>query len=69
LISPVLLLCFDLGILGSDFIFLREWGQILKKFLFFRHLLLFILACLNVFGFDFQDWIQFILQKVGSEVT
>jgi hypothetical protein len=23
----------------------------------------------NVFGFDFQDWIQFILQKVGSGVT
>jgi hypothetical protein len=24
---------------------------------------------MNVFNFDFQEWIQFILQKVGSGVT
>jgi predicted permease len=30
----------------------------------------FVVACLmNVFNFDFQEWIQFILQKVGSGVT
>jgi hypothetical protein len=29
-----------------------------------------VVACLmNVFNFDFQEWIQFILQKVGSGVT
>jgi hypothetical protein len=46
----------------------QNGGQILKKFLFFRHLLLILACLLNVFGFDF-DWIQFILQKVGSGVT
>jgi predicted permease len=43
--------------------------QILKK-LFFPPFITFVVACLmNVFNFDFQEWIQFILQKVGSGVT
>jgi predicted permease len=48
----------------------QNGGQILKKILIFPPFITFILACLlNVFGFDFHDWIQFILQKVGSGVT
>ena len=45
-------------------------GQILKKILFFPPFITFIFACLmNVFGFDFHQWIQYLLQKVGSGVT
>ncbi|MFT4984271.1 MAG: putative permease [Flavobacterium sp.] len=44
--------------------------QIFKKIIFFPPFITFIVACLmNVFNFDFQEWIQFILQKVGSGVT
>jgi predicted permease len=44
--------------------------QIFKKIIFFPPFITFIMACLmNVFNFDFQEWIQFILQKVGSGVT
>jgi predicted permease len=42
--------------------------QILKNY-FFPPFITFVVACLmNVFNFDFQEWIQFILQKVGSGV-
>ena len=45
-------------------------NQILKKILFFPPFITFIFACLmNVFGFDFHQWIQYLLQKVGSGVT
>jgi predicted permease len=44
--------------------------QIFKKIIFFPPFITFVIACLmNVFNFDFQEWIQFILQKVGSGVT
>jgi predicted permease len=44
--------------------------QIFKKIIFFPPFITFVVACLmNVFNFDFQEWIQFILQKVGSGVT
>jgi predicted permease len=43
--------------------------QILKK-LFFPPFITFVVACLmNVFNFDFQEWIQFILQKVGGSYS
>jgi predicted permease len=48
----------------------QKGSQIFKKILFFPPFITFILACLmNVFGFDFNEWIQFFLQKVGSGVT
>jgi predicted permease len=38
--------------------------------MFFPPFITFVVACLmNVFNFDFHEWIQFILQKVGSGVT
>lgn len=44
--------------------------QIVKKIMFFPPFVTFILACvMNVLGFDFYEWIQFILQKIGSGVT
>lgn len=44
--------------------------HIFKKIMLFPPFITFILACLmNVFNFDFHEWIQFILQKVGSGVT
>lgn len=45
-------------------------SQIIRKILFFPPFITFILACLmNVSGFDFHQWIQYLLQKVGSGVT
>ncbi len=45
-------------------------SQILKKIVFFPPFITFILACLmNVFGFNFHQWIQYFLQKIGSGVT
>jgi hypothetical protein len=38
-----------------------------KKNSCFPPFITFYSSLLNVFGFDFQDWIQFILQKVGSK--
>lgn len=44
--------------------------QIFKKIMFFPPFITFIVACvMNALNFDFQDWIQFMLQKVGSGVT
>ena len=38
--------------------------------MFFPPFVTFILACLmNIYGYDFLEWIQFLLQKVGSGVT
>jgi malate permease and related proteins len=45
-------------------------GQIVKKIMFFPPFITFLFACfMNVFGYDFLEWIQFILQKTGSAVT
>jgi predicted permease len=44
--------------------------QIFKKIMLFPPFITFIVACLmNVLNFDFHEWMQFILQKVGSGVT
>ncbi|SDW88355.1 AEC family transporter [Flavobacterium degerlachei] len=44
--------------------------QIVKKIMFFPPFVTFVLACvMNVLGFDFHEWIQFVLQKIGSGVT
>lgn len=43
---------------------------IAKKIIFFPPFITFVVACLmNIFSFDFQDVIQFLLQKVGSVMT
>jgi hypothetical protein len=57
-----------LGILVATLLFRGEqrWGQILKKFLFSPIYYFYSSLFVDVFGFDFKDWIQFILQKVGS---
>ena len=48
----------------------QSGGQIIKKILLFPPFLTFAFACvLNVYGCDFQDWIQRLLQFVGSGVT
>ncbi|MGO4821552.1 MULTISPECIES: AEC family transporter [unclassified Flavobacterium] len=48
----------------------QSGGQIVKKILLFPPFLTFAFACvLNVYGYDFQDWIQRLLQFVGSGVT
>jgi predicted permease len=48
----------------------QSGGQIVKKILLFPPFLTFALACvLNIYGYDFQDWIQRLLQFVGSGVT
>ncbi|MEZ7498877.1 AEC family transporter [Flavobacterium sp. Arc3] len=44
--------------------------QIFKKIMFFPPFITFIVACvMNILNFDFHEWIQYILQKVGSGVT
>lgn len=44
--------------------------QIAKKILFFPPFIAFLLACvMNVSGFDFHEYIQFCLQKVGMLMT
>ncbi|AOW09561.1 AEC family transporter [Flavobacterium gilvum] len=44
--------------------------QIIKKILFFPPFIAFLLACfMNVFHYDFHEFIQFSLQKVGSIMT
>lgn len=44
--------------------------HIVKKILFFPPFITFVVACLmNVFHYDFQDIIQFLLQKIGSAMT
>ncbi|WP_115813380.1 AEC family transporter [Flavobacterium aquicola] len=44
--------------------------QIIKKILFFPPFIAFLLACfMNVFHFDFHEYIQFSLQKAGSVMT
>lgn len=44
--------------------------QICKKIMLFPPFVTFIAACLmNVFNFDFHEWIQLMLQKIGSAVT
>lgn len=43
---------------------------IAKKILFFPPFIAFLLACLmNVLGFDFHQYIQFLFQKTGSVMT
>ncbi|WP_367754716.1 AEC family transporter [Flavobacterium sp. WC2430] len=45
-------------------------GQIVKKIMFFPPFITFLFACfMNVFGYDFLEWIQFVFQKTGSAVT
>ncbi|TDE42278.1 AEC family transporter [Flavobacterium rhamnosiphilum] len=44
--------------------------QIAKKILLFPPFITFLVACLmNVFNVDFQDYVQILLQKLGSSVT
>lgn len=44
--------------------------QIAKKIIFFPPFIAFLLACfMNVFQFDFHQYIQFVLQKIGSVMT
>ena len=44
--------------------------QIAKKILFFPPFIAFLLACfMNLFHFDFHQYIQFGLQKIGSVMT
>lgn len=44
--------------------------QIAKKILLFPPFITFLVACLmNVLNFDFHEYIQFLLQKVGSAMT
>ena len=44
--------------------------QIFKKIMLFPPFVTFLVACvMNVLNFDFHEWIQFILQKIGSGVT
>lgn len=44
--------------------------QIVKKIILFPPFITFVVACLmNIFNFDFQDTIQFLLQKIGSAMT
>lgn len=44
--------------------------QIFKKIMLFPPFVTFIVACvMNIFNFDFLEWIQFVLQKIGSGVT
>lgn len=44
--------------------------HIAKKIIFFPPFITFVVACLmNVFHYDFQEMIQFLLQKVGSAMT
>lgn len=44
--------------------------QIAKKILLFPPFITFLVACLmNAFNIDFQDYVQFLLQKLGSSVT
>lgn len=44
--------------------------QIAKKILFFPPFITFLIACLmNVYNFDFHDYVQVLLQKLGSAVT
>lgn len=48
----------------------QNGSEIIKKILFFPPFITFVLACLmNVFGYDFQEWIQVLMHKVGSAVT
>lgn len=45
-------------------------GAILKKILLFPPFITFAIACImNVYNFDFQQWVQSTLQFVGSGVT
>ncbi|HSN49207.1 MAG TPA: AEC family transporter [Flavobacterium sp.] len=44
--------------------------HIVKKIVFFPPFVTFVIACLmNILQYDFQDIIQFLLQKVGSAMT
>jgi malate permease and related proteins len=44
--------------------------QIAKKIIFFPPFIAFLLACfMNVFHFDFHEYIQFSLQKIGTLMT
>ena len=48
----------------------QSGGQIVKKILFFPPFLTFAFACLlNVFNFDFHQWVQSSLLLVGNGVT
>lgn len=44
--------------------------HIAKKILFFPPFITFILACvMNILGFDFHEYVEFVLQKIGSTMT
>jgi predicted permease len=64
--QPGLLLCFDTWYSGMTLLRENRMANF-KKNSCFPPFITFYSSLLNVFGFDFQDWIQFILQKVGSK--
>lgn len=44
--------------------------HIAKKILFFPPFITFLLACvMNILGFDFHEYVEFVLQKIGSTMT
>jgi predicted permease len=44
--------------------------HIAKKILFFPPFITFILACvMNILDFDFHEYVEFVLQKIGSTMT
>ena len=44
--------------------------HIVKKIIFFPPFITFVIACLmNIFHFDFQDIVQFLLKKIGTAMT
>lgn len=44
--------------------------HIAKKILLFPPFITFILACvMNILGFDFHEYVEFVLQKIGSTMT
>lgn len=44
--------------------------HIAKKILFFPPFITFLLACvMNILGFDFHQYVEFVLQKIGSTMT
>lgn len=44
--------------------------HIAKKILFFPPFITFLLACvMNILGFDFHEYVEFVLQKIGSSMT
>nr|WP_315141636.1 AEC family transporter [uncultured Flavobacterium sp.] len=44
--------------------------HIAKKIFFFPPFITFLLACvMNILGFDFHEYVEFVLQKIGSTMT